>query len=136
MLALSFLLAPRAPGPECLRTVVIDRIGDGKIEPHTGDGDRGPGVRRDRKRRTAEGDRLRERPRLRTPVDTAEGRALLSQVWQWHGDDDFQVIAILSSALVAQNMRLAVEGMARYGRKSVLYLGTAGSRETPRREHR
>ena len=108
---------------ECLRTVVIDRIGDGKIEPHTGTeiGDLVFDV-------TVNGERLKaiafgkgHGSELRST--TSEGRALLSQVWQWHDDDDFQVIAILSSALVAQNMRLAVEGMARYGQKSVLYLG-------------
>lgn len=50
------------------------------------------------------------------------GRELLAQIWQWHADQTFDVIAVLSSNLAAQNLRKAIEDMARYGGKSVIYL--------------
>ncbi len=113
------------PERECLRTIVVDRVGAGKIEPHTGveiadlvfdatvDG-RQVKVLAFGKRMKHPGGELRS--------TNNEGRELMAQVWQWHDKDTFDVIAVLSADPVAQNLRIALEDMARYGRKSVLYL--------------
>lgn len=110
---------------ECLRTVVVDRLGNGKIEPHTGTevADLVFKVTVDGYQLTALafGKRMKK-PNAELRSTNSEGRELMAQVWQWHDKESFEVIAVLSSQSVAQNLRVALEDMARYGRKSVLYL--------------
>lgn len=111
------------PNRECLRTIVIDQLGYGLIEPHSGSeiGDLIIDI-------TVDGVQVKAfafakhmaRGELRSTNST--GRELLAQVWQRHSDDTFAVVIILSNCKVAQNLKIAVEDMARYGGKSVLYL--------------
>lgn len=111
------------PDRECLRTVVIDRIGSGKIEPHAGTevADLPFDVTVDgRQRKVLAFAKRVQKGELR--LKNGPGQELLAQVWQWHNSDSFEVIAILCNCPIAQDLRLAIEGMARYGRKSVLYI--------------
>lgn len=107
---------------ECLRTVVMDRLGNGHIEPHAGTeiADLPFDI-------TVGGQQLKalafgKHGGKLMRSTTIAGREVIAQVLQWLDRSSYEVICVLSSSDIAHDLRLAIESLARYGNKSVLYL--------------